>query len=429
MQSLTGFDRPISIPANRAECLATLRSSWQGPALNEAAIKLALERPCWPGGLGPSMFDLVRPGQSVGLVVSDHTRKTATDRLLPILLQGWLERHCRLEDFFILVASGIHRPPNSAEIARILGADLAKAFAQRLWIHDPDDAANLVEVGQTQCGHPVCVNRRALRADRLILLGAANYHYHAGFGGGRKALVPGLSARATIAFNHSLTLDPQRDQIHPAAVPGRLDGNPVAEEMLAGARLCRPSGIINTVLAPDGSLAGVFAGDLDLAHRAACRLVEQINRINLVQAADFVIASAQPATNWIQSHKALFNAFRAIVPAGRVILSAPCPEGLGDERFRYWVRQPSLHDIFKGLRQSPEVLGQTALSTRMRAPQTILVTDLNARDRRDLSIPTAPDLDIALAMVLERARRLGKARPTYYLMPEALSLVPFLKQV
>ena len=316
----------MKIPAvlsGKAVCLGTLESAYRHTPLSTSDIEASLRAPLWPSGDHPTVFDLVRPHESVCLIVSDYTRKTAADRVLPVLLDGLRRQGCSLEDMFILVATGIHRPPTPAEIERIVGADVAKGFHGRLFVHDPDDNANLVAVGTTKRGHEVRINRRAAEADRRVPVGAASYHYHAGFGGGRKSLVPGLAARETIAYNHSLTLDPERDCIHPGVEVGSLDGNPVAEEMLEGARMCRPDIIVNTVLTPEGDLAGVFSGDLDIAHRAACRLVEKICRIDIREQADFVIASAGEAPNWIQSHKALYNASSAIHASGRIVLVAP----------------------------------------------------------------------------------------------------------
>ncbi len=415
----------LPLPPDQAEYLGTLASPSSAAPLPETAIREALDHPTWANGAGPSMFTLARPGESVCLVVSDHTRKTAAELVLPVLLRGWQERGCRLTDVFIVVASGIHRHSTPDELRKILGADVATPFAGRIFFHDPDDARGLVAVGRTRGGREVRINRRAVEADRLILLGAATYHYHAGFGGGRKSLVPGLASRSTIAYNHSLTLDPVQDRIRPGVEIGRLDGNPVSEEMLEGARLCQPDGIVNTVISPAGVLVGVHAGELDLAHRAACRQLEQTARVDLERPADFVIASAGTASNWIQSHKALFNASRAVKPEGRIVLLAPCPEGLGNEQFRHWVTRPSLAEIYAGLRKSPEVLGQTALSTRTRGARAILVTGLDARDRADLGISTAPDLEAAARRVLADFHAAGVRRPSYYLMPEALSLVPF----
>jgi lactate racemase len=409
-----------------AVLLGTLGSAAPLPALTAEQIESALRVGIWPDNSQRTAFDIVQPGESVCLVVSDHTRKTATDLILPPLLKGLNERGCACRDMFVLFASGIHRHPTPDEVTRILGAAVAREFAGRIFFHDPDDSRQHVEVGVTRRGHRVRISRRAMEADRLVLIGAANYHYHAGFGGGRKSLVPGLAARDTIAYNHSLTLDPVRDAIHHGVQIGKLDGNPVAEEMLESASMCRPDIVVITVLSPSGELASLFTGHLDAAHRAACRQVERVDRVNLTVPADFVIASAGRARNWIQSHKSLFNAHRAIRNGGCIILIAPCPEGLGDEKFRQWVRMRHLPDIYKGLRQSAEILGQTALSTHIRGKQTILVTEMPQQDREDLGLETAPDLESAVSMVIRRMAGLGIDRPSYYLMPEAGQTVPFL---
>lgn len=427
---MLGFDVAAieRLLAGRARIIGTFAGKACAPAPpGPDEIRMALERPAWGGtGRCGSVFDAIRPGESVAIAVSDHTRKTAVDRLLPVLVEGWLARGCRLEDMFLIFASGIHRPPTAGEQKDILGAAEAM-FRGRVFLHEPDNDRRLVRVGVTRRGHEVRINRRAVEADRLILTGAAAYHYHAGFGGGRKSLVPGLAARSTIAFTHSLTLDPDADRIRPGVEPGRLDGNPVAEEMLESARFREPDAIVNTVLTPGGRLAGVFAGGMDAAHRCACALVERVSRIDIDEPADLVVASAASSLNWIQSHKALYNAHRALrSERGRIALFAPCVEGLGDERFRHWVTRPDVREIYAGLRAQPEVLGQTALSTRLRGRQAVLATQMSGRDASDLGIPAEARLEDAIDRCLEDLARLGVKRPTCYLMGDALSLVPFL---
>ena len=414
---------------NRGRCLGILEAKRVSEPLERANIENALRNPVGLPEGASTCLDIVRPGESVCIVISDHTRKTAADQVLPVLLDGLAERGCQMSDIFILVATGIHRPPTDNEIHRIVGHATVSRLGGRIILHDPDDEQRLVCIGVTGRGQPVRIHRAAVEADRLILLGAALYHYHAGFGGGRKSLVPGIASRDTIAQNHSLTLDPDADRVHPSARPGCLDGNPVAEEMFEAARLHPPDFIVNTVLDADGGLGGLFTGELDAAHRAACRRVAELYRLDLDRPADLVIASAGNASNWVQSHKALFNAWRARRPDGLVLLVAPAPEGLGDERFRYWLRRPSVARMFTELRAQPEVLGQTALSTRTRAAHTILVTALPQRDLADLRMPGVADLDEGLHMALERLAGQGVSRPDYYIMPHARYTVPFPKAV
>lgn len=458
------------IASEQAECLGTLESRFKCEPLGEQAIHIALESASFAKGLVRPVFDLIKPGESVCVVVSDHTRRTAADLILPVLFEGLRSRGCFLKDIFILFASGIHRHPSRQDIEKILGKKTARDFAGRIYFHDADNQRDLIAIGKirgerqnrrslgkdghddtwpstarinnlsskvegrasslpqdlcNQFEHEVFLNRRAFEADRLILTGGASFHYHAGFGGGRKSIVPGIAGRETIAFTHSLTIDPVIDQLRPGVAIGALDGNPVSEIMFECARLCPPDFIVNTVLAPDGVLAGVFAGEMGIAHRAACRLVEKINRVDISKKADFIIASAGQSSNWIQSHKAFYNAHRAVHDNGRVILEAKCPEGIGDDRFRYWVTRPSLHDVYSGLRESPEVLGQTALSTRERAPRTVLVTGMNQNDLNALGMRSAKNTEEAVKIVLNDLKSMGISRPSYYKMQDAMYVVPF----
>lgn len=416
-----------SLPAG-ARLVGTLVCSRAHPPLSRAGILRSLHSPILAPETavkGATVFSSIKRGGSVVIAISDHTRKTAIDRVLPAIADGLAARGCRPDDMRILVASGIHRRPTDNDLRFILGNDMYSRFHGRILLHDPDDDSSLVEVGRTRRGHAVRVNRAAVAADNLILTGGVLYHYHAGFGGGRKALVPGLASRDTIAHNHSLTLDPDADRIHPSAAPGILDGNPVAEEMLESARMVRTAFIVNTVLTPDGGLAGMFAGDMDLAHRAACRMAAEIYRSDIPGRADLVIAEAPGASTWIQAHKALFNAHRAVKPGGVIVLYAPCAEGLGNDAFRHWVTRPDIGQIYAGLRKSPEILGQTALSTRMYGANAILVTEMTDTDTADIRMRKAPDIETAIRTATADLSGRGVSEPSCILMPEAMYTLPF----
>lgn len=416
---------PPVLPAS-VRFLGELTAAVVPPVLGPDDLRRALAKAIWPNDRpGPCAYEVVDPDESVCIVVSDQTRKTACDQILSLLLPVWSKGGIELGDISILVATGIHRPPTPAECESIVGPVTYRLLEGRVYSHDPDDVANLVHVGNTPLGHPVRVNRRVVESDRLILLGAASFHYHAGFGGGRKLLVPGSASRDTIAYNHSLTLDPHADRIRPGVAIGQLDGNLVSDEMTAGARLCEPDLLINTVLLPDGrSIVSLHSGDLNLAHRAACDAVSRLYCVDIPEMADIVLADATGAPNWIQSHKALYHASLACKPDGLIILVAPCPEGLGDEGFRKWMELPDTAGLFRRLREAPEILGQTALSTRERSPRTLLVTTLNEQDCRTLGMRTAPSVESALQLAVEQMGRAGKKSPTLYTMPHARHTVP-----
>jgi nickel-dependent lactate racemase len=65
---------------------------------------------------------------------------------------------------------------------------------------DPEDT---VYLGMTQYGTPVNITSFVAQADRRICLGNIEYHYFAGYSGGGKAIMLGVSDRAAIQANHS----------------------------------------------------------------------------------------------------------------------------------------------------------------------------------------------------------------------------------
>jgi nickel-dependent lactate racemase len=396
---------------------------------DEDEIRTALSNLIFPSSRKVSIRDLIQADDTICIIVSDQTRETGARQVLPVLMDCLFKAGCKEKNISFLFACGIHRQPDLTEQNKILGEAIFQAFKEKIFCHNADDERMMVKIGRTSRGNIVEINKLAAEAKKLILVGAASFHYHAGFGGGRKSIVPGIASRHTIANNHSLTLDKDEDRIHPCVEIGRLAGNPVAEEMLESALLTPPAFIINTVLSPEGKIIGIKAGDMQSAHLAACKLVEQYESVNIKEKADLVIASALNAQNFVQAHKALFNASRAVKETGIIILEAPCPEGIGNERFKHWLSIKDVSELYRQLRMQPEVNGQTALSTKMRAKNTILITMLSNEETKELlQTGKADDMKSAINDALVLLKKQGITQPACYIMPHAMHIVPFVKK-
>ncbi|HOK89252.1 MAG TPA: nickel-dependent lactate racemase [Candidatus Hydrogenedentes bacterium] len=368
----------------------------------------------------------LKPGASTALVVSDAFRKTGVHLYLPELLD-WLEaRGIPSGRVHALFASGAHRPPTREEAQTILGDRAWRRLASRLIFHDPEDYGSMVFTGTTSRGTPVWINRYLVESENVILTGAVVPHYFAGFGGGPKSIVPGLAGLETIAANHSLTLDPGEDRVNPAVRIGVIQGNPVAEDIREAAAAVPVSLLVNAVMTPDGrAVACLFAGDAAATHAAACDWIRGHYMPEITSRADIVVASAGHAANFLQSHKALYNAWQACVSDGMVVLDAPCPEGLGGVRFDRWLALGSVSEVARHLRGSPEINGQTALSTLSRAPRTILVSGLDDETGRLLRMERADTVTAGVCRAVERLRREGRSGPlSMALMAEASCCVP-----
>lgn len=377
----------------------------------------------------PPLDQALYPGAKVLIIVSDSFRKTEIHHVLPALT-GWLNSRGVPDPCIqFLFATGSHRPPTPEEQAEILGPAVYQRFKSQAFAHDPHDESKLVYRGATRRGTPVYINRLAAEADVVIATGTVVLHYFGGFGGGRKSIVPGIAGMRTIAANHALNLDPDRDTLNPDVAIGRLAGNPVAEDMLEAARLGQVDFIINTVRNRQGVIAGLFCGALEEAHRAACDCARDLFTVPLAEKADFVVASAGTAKNFVQSHKSLYNAYQVVKEGGPIVLAAPAPEGYGGDRFAAWLALGNTGAIIAELRRNAEINGQTALSTLEKARHAILITELSTRETEALGGRRASSLAEALSEVRRILERRGITRPTCYLMPDAATTVPVYRGV
>jgi len=402
-------------------CLGSLEIDAR-PGLTDpaTAIRESFARPI---GMGENVFEGLTTGLPIVILVSDSFRQTRADTVLPVLLDGLSEAGIEDSDISVLFSTGTHRGPTHEEQRLILGPETFDRLSGRIASHDAHDPTACVFVGTTRRGTPVEINRLVVEAGHVIATGGVVLHYFAGFGGGRKSVVPGVASARTIAHNHAMNLHASEDTLDPAVRIGALDGNPVAEDMLEASRMCRVDFIVNTVLNRDGAIAGVFAGELEAAHAEACAFAQDTYAVEIAERADVVIAASAQTKNFVQTHKALFNAYQAVKPEGRIVLAAPCAEGLGGEQFAQWLRLGDRSAIIAALRRQSEINGQTALSTREKAPRTLLVSEMDEADVALLGGRKSNTLQDAIDRAFAEAG--GGAESTYYCMPSAAYTVPF----
>lgn len=374
----------------------------------------------------PTLAGIVAPGERVVIVTSDITRYTGSEHYLPLLVNE-LNR-CGIADaaIEIVVGLGIHRQQTAAEHRKIIGSLYGRIGVSD---HDCDDPAQMIDLGRTASGLPVEINRRVVEADRIIVTGTIGLHYFAGFGGGRKGLVPGVASRRTCMATHFAIFNPPEvGGRQPAARPGNLDGNPVHEAILAAARMVEPDFLLNTVLAPDKRIVKVFCGDLEQAHLAGCALARELYTVPLERPADLAVVACggyPKDINFVQAHKALDYGVQAVKPGGTVILLAACPDGFGNPTFFDWFRYQELDAFEAALREHYEINGQTAYATlcKARTWRIILVSAFSAAQTARMGMEKAADLDQALRMAYERL----PADAEVVIIPDGGMVLPILK--
>jgi lactate racemase len=365
----------------------------------------------------------IRTGEKVVIISSDITRYTGSEVYLPLLVerlnrQGVLDR-----DMEILIALGIHRDQTPREHEKILGTLYGRI---RVRDHDCDNPAQLVSIGRTSNGIDVRINRAAAEADRLILTGVIGFHYFAGFGGGRKSVLPGISSRQACMASHFAVLNPgQGSGKNQHAVSGNLDNNPVHQAMTEACDLAAPDFILNTVVAPDKRIIAAFAGHWHEAHEAGCRFYRKHFSYPLRAKADLVVVSCggfPKDINLIQAHKSMEYAAQALKDGGVMILLAECRDGFGNATFFSWFRHKQLDQFEAALREKYEINGQTAYSILQKAQRfrIILVSEFPGQQVEEMGMLPAGSLDEAL----RTADRFLPPDWTTLVMPEGGSVLP-----
>ncbi|MCX7780734.1 MAG: nickel-dependent lactate racemase, partial [Negativicutes bacterium] len=213
----------------------------------EAAILEAIRNPI---GSAP-LRDIVKPGQTVAFICNDPTRVANSHVFMPLLLNELNSVGVRDEDMYIVFALGTHRLMTEEEMVEAVGQEVAGRV--RMYNSDCKDESQFKYLGTTSRGTPIYFNKLITEADHVICTGSVVHHFFCGFGGGRKAIFPGVSYYETVRQNHSMIFDPN-------AVIGKLEGNPVYEDQLDGVAMCPPSFLLNVVLNEKKEFLKVFAG-------------------------------------------------------------------------------------------------------------------------------------------------------------------------
>ncbi|AET66451.1 hypothetical protein Desor_0768 [Desulfosporosinus orientis DSM 765] len=417
-KEMLSFELPEPVRIRTIEAKASL------PILNiQEAIRHALANPI---GTAP-LLEIVKPGDKVVIVVSDITRLwVRTDVLLPVLLDVLNEAGVPDRNISIVTATGDHRLQTVDEHKAICGTNVLA----RVPIYDHEcNASDLVDLGVSELGTPIKVNRRVWEADKVILTGGIAYHLLAGFGGGRKSIAPGVCGYEMIQKNHSLAVkDAGPTGLNPNIRTGKMAGNPVAEDMLDIARRVGVDFILNVVVNEKKEFVYLAAGDLQEAHEAGCRVTEEIFGIEIKEKADLVIVSGGGYPKDIQLYqaiKALDNSTYAVGDGGVIILVSECSDGVGSKPFQEFFNHGEVEDMSTKLQTDFTMPGFVSLRTASicRKTPVILISALPKDVVKQMKMLPASSLPEAWQLVKQI---LGRQPESVYIMPHGGNTFPIM---
>ncbi len=378
-----------------------------------------------PVGSAP-LAERVRPGERVAVLFDDATRPTPTGALFSLVVAELARAGVRESDVFPVYAPGLHRPPDPRPVRKY-----GEALFQnpRLVVHDYETSP-LTFRGITSRGVPVFANRIVDEVDFRMSIGHITPHMDAGFGGGGKIVLPGISGKPSVEQNHAF-------MIAPASRLGKADGNPVREDMDEAGKLAGLDFIVNVVADADGQVAAIAAGDPVAAHRWGCHAKVDLIGYRLDAPVDVAVV-VEPDGYLARAMAAMLYADRAVRLGGSIILVAPCRPGWADPASIACRLTPEEALAQKSMAELARIVANrevdalrlaTAVFNYRRTMLEKHVTLVNARYGPDevaaFGLDYAPDLRTALGRAFERQ---GDAARVLF-MPEAFRTYPVPPQL
>jgi nickel-dependent lactate racemase len=385
---------PVELPDERVVGPLAIRSV---APLDDprGAVERALAQPTGT----PPLAEVARGRRNACILICDITRPVPNRVLLPPVLRTLEASGIARGDILILVATGLHRPNEGAELEEMVGPEIARNY--RIENHHGKALEEHDYLGTTANGVPVYLDSRYVRADLKITTGLIEPHLMAGYSGGRKVICPGIAALETVKVWHG-----PRFLEDPRADCGILDGNPVHEENTRIAQMAGCDFIVNVCIDGQRRLLWVGAGDMIRAWHEGVRFVENVVKVPVPEPCDVVVTSCAGYpldTTFYQAVKGLTGALPVVKKGGTIVLAASLSEGLGSPEFQRLIADNPDLKTFKQriLGKDYFVLDQWQLEELCKVVEKCrvkVVSDgLSAEALRKCHVEPAPSVERAVA--------------------------------
>jgi len=372
----------------------------------------------------PRLRDVVKPGQTVALVVTDITRKLPEEVILPLLLKELEAGGIKKKDITAVVATGTHRPNTSEEVREKFG-DLVDEIA--FVNHDAWNSESLVHLGMSRGGIPLVFNRKVAQADIRISTGVIETHLFAGYSGGVKSIAVGVAGEETIGATHNYQMV-QQTRI------GIIEGNEFRRFLTEATQAIGLHFIVNVVQTGKKEVVKVVAGDPVGAFHEGVKVARELYEVEIDQPGEIVVSgvSYPKSRDLYQATRAanvvVFGPRPVVVKGGTILIPAPCEDGCGHPGYcDIMKRSEDIDDVIAISREEGFAPGeQKALILAQILKQArIVMTDctLPAETLRELYLESIPSLQEGLNRELKR-----NPRARVVLIPDGLLTLPIVKR-
>jgi len=392
----------------------------------EGAISQALAEPI----NSPCLSGIAKPRDRVCIVFTDITRAGPDSLLVPAMLRELKSAGVPNDQITLLCGVGLHRPSTYEEKVVKLGKEVVDRY--RVVDHNAQDPSALIDLGKTESGIPLTVNRLAYEADLLIATGIVEPHQFAGYSGGRKTVAIGAAGEAMIAYTHG-----PRIMDHPGTRLGNIEGNPFHEGVSEAARRAGLKFILNVVQDEQKRPVAVLAGEPVATFHQLVDVARRLYEVPIYRQYDVAVAGvgSPKDVNIYQACRAASYLFFAPVSVvkenGVIIVPAPTPEGagegVGEQRFFEKMRNATdIPILLKELRESgypPGAQRAFIMAKVLEKADVIIVGSKTPDIVRQVHMIPATDMEHAFHI---SAQKIGKEDLDVLIVPHALLTLPIV---
>jgi nickel-dependent lactate racemase len=409
---------PIQIPDDVPVQQVESRKMAPVPDVRKA-VEEGLNRP-----IGTSRLrELVKPNQTVALVVTDITRQLPEEIILPLLLRELEAGGIRKQDITAIVATGTHRPNTPEELNKKFG-DIVNEIS--FINHDSYDSKGLVELGTSSSGIPLVFNRAVAQADIRISTGVIETHLFAGYSGGVKSIAVGVAGEKTIAATHNYEMLQQTRL-------GIIEGNEFRRFLIEATQAVGLHFIINVVQTGKKEVVKVVAGDPVEAFNEGVKTARHLYEVEIDQPGEIVVSgvSYPKSRDLYQATRAanavVFGPQPVVVKGGTILIPALCEDGCGHPGYcTIMKRSEDADDVIAISREEGFAPGeQKALILAWILKQArIIMTNCTIPEEtlQELHLESIPTLQEALDRELKR-----NPEARVVLIPDGLLTLPIIK--
>lgn len=406
---------PVSIPQKNLLKICWLKET-PGAKDNLKAIKEAIKNP-----IGSPTIPIITRGKRNAVVIcTDITRPTPDKLLIPPILNELNKGGISDKNIKVIIARGQHRKMTEEEVKEKVGEEVLKRV--KISQHDPDN--HLFYLGKSKRGNELWVNKDVVQAEVKITTGNIIPHRYAGYGGGAKSILPGISSRATIGHNHLYVETGE-------AALGKTKGNPVREEMEEAAKMIELDMIVNTVMNVKNEIVKVVAGDPAMAYQAGVKVCNDIYGVKIPEKADIVLASSYPMDiNFHQASKTLEAIGHIIKEKSTIIMLSPCYEGIGGKDFVDFLKEKTPEAIISNIKAHPEknvvsgIISYLITKCKEKAKIYLISEGIQDKDIIEMGMLPAQSAQFVLNDVLKNYRDDAKV----LVLPTASVTLPLLEE-